>query len=577
MCGFFGLIVKNEDLFLQENYLDQYLNLLTNRGPDNQKYKVITKKGKQIFLAHSRLAIQDLSDESIQPFVLNSSPDKLLVYNGEIYNFESILEDSNSYPSDTAALYNYLLTSNPDISKLDGIFSFAFLDIKELTLSLVRDRFGTKPLFYYNNNDYFIFSSSLRMIQATSPSPLKLCEGYINEVVNYGYTHDSSTVFENVYKLPPNSFCSINLKDFKINSNVIHSNSHRQKPYTTTPGNIQNVLARSLDNVLLQQISKSKRGTGIFLSGGVDSSLLFAKALTHNNNFYINSFSSFVHGKDTNESHRVSKFLKNFENNSRLTTNSYEFNHTNIKSVLDDYKYLDYPVADLSILPFMHLCKSLPSDFKVLLSGDGADEIFLGYKRTFDSYFRFMLINFKPFKKVLKLINKIGLGGSLRKYLNVAYPTDVRNILSDSPPRHLKPSNDQDYFSQLTNYDIEYYLVSVLEKVDAASMLYSKEVRVPYLSNPIVDIAFHSPTKYLSNNFRPKFLLKNILETYTSSSFVNLDKKGFSFDDSSLVNSIDNYIKTHDIAKLPLSIKINNKSARIRFNLLRIWLDTYLT
>ena len=576
MCGIFGLIVKKSDLFLPENYLSSYLPLITNRGPDDQCFKVINQEENQIFLAHSRLAIQDLTEESRQPFVRYSSPDKFLVYNGEIYNFASLISDCNSFPSDTAALYSFLQTKSPCLAQLDGIFSFAYLDCENSTLSLVRDRFGTKPLFYYNDDDYLVFSSSLRLLQAALPSSLSINRHYVNEVLEYGYTHDLSTIFTGVYKVPPNSICDINLFDFKFSISPIHTNLHRTN--TSRPkANIPDIpLSDLIQDTLHQQITNSKRGTGIFLSGGIDSTLLVSKALDQNNSLPINTFSSFVYGKNTDESARINRFLSYFPDHSRLTSHFYRFNYEALESILDDFKNLDYPVLDLSILPFMHLCHSIPSHFKVLLSGDGADEIFLGYKRTFDSYIRFKLIHFKPIYLLLSILSRFSLFSTFKRYLSVKYPSDVRNLLSGSIPKNLRPQQGLDSFTQLAHYDIQYYLPSVLEKVDAASMLYSKEVRVPYLSNKIVDYAFATPLSRLSNWIRPKFILKNLLKKYTSPDFVNLDKKGFSFDDESLTNYVDDYIQAGNLCELPFPVYIKDRLSQTRKNLLLLWLQPFL-
>ena len=186
------------------------------------------------------------------------------------------------------------------------------------------------------------------------------------------------------------------------------------------------------------------------------------------------------------------------------------------------------------------------------------------------------MIHFKPIHFFLSILTRFSLFSTFKRYLTVKYPSDVRNLLSGSIPKNLRPQPGLDSFTQLAHYDIQYYLPSVLEKVDAASMLYSKEVRVPYLSNKIVDYAFATPLSRLSNWIRPKFILKNLLKKYTSPDFVNLDKKGFSFDDESLINYVDDYIQAGNFCELPFPVYTKDRFSQTRKNLLLLWLQPFL-
>jgi len=581
MCGILGFIAA-------EKYIKKFsyershkiLNLLTRRGPDACDSIYEQKGSYNIFLGHTRLSIQNLSSEFNQPY--SSKPHKnVLIYNGEIYNYKNYLEYKN-YTSDTKALYNLLSTSEKNLKKFDGIFSFAFWNENEKLLYLARDRFGVKPLFTFSINGFFAFSSSIRALEKLIFSEVGINYGFINESIEFGYNHNNSTLYKKIEKCSKNTLTKFNPQDWsfkseKIYNDVFNSNNSKEK---LSLNKLENKISESLSS----QIITSDRGFGFFLSGGTDSSLLVSEAIKLNLNTLIKTFSLILPGQESDESQNLSLFKKIIGKRKNITHKTNSFNKKEILEALSLYPKLDYPVLDLSILPTIVLCKSVDKNIRVILSGDGADEIFIGYKRIYDTFWRFLFIGLIP-KKIKNLIIKIlPKKSKFRKYFSVKHPIEMRELLMGInykyPETYKYYSNNIiSIFESIIKYEINYYLPSVLEKVDAASMLSSLEVRVPYLSNKIIDyINQISLTSFLFQR-TTKYFLKKLLSLNTSKRYAFTKKKGFGFTENKQIKFI---IKSLELKNYPLlfdekkeTIISKNEIKYIRLLLLKHWIYGY--
>ena len=370
MCGIIGYVSSIEyKNHINKNHREKSLNLIKRRGPDSTNSIYFESDSYQVFLGHTRLAIQDTSSEFNQPYKSKIS-DNLLVYNGEIYNFSNFPEYS-SYSSDTKVLYDLLSNKKECLSEFDGIFSFGFWDDKEKIFYLARDRFGIKPLFYFYVKGFLAFSSSLRALNILSNKNFKLNKQYIEESSEHGYTHNNKTTFSRINKLNKNTIFSVNPRNWITKKRLIYRNSlnnNSANKKISLP-----ILREKIVKSLASQISNSDRGFGFFLSGGTDSSLLVSEATKLNLNSKINTYSLIVPGKNTNEIKNIQFFKKIMINSKNITYKNQIFDEKEIKMALECFPYLDYPVLDISILPSISLCKSVDQDIRVILSGDGAD------------------------------------------------------------------------------------------------------------------------------------------------------------------------------------------------------------
>ena len=257
------------------------------------------------------------------------------------------------------------------------------------------------------------------------------------------------------------------------------------------------------------------------------------------------------------------------------------FEQKEIESSLESFPLLDYPILDISILPSMSLCNSVDKNIRVILSGDGADELFAGYPRIYITFWRFLLINLIPKNIKNFLVNKIFKESRISEYLSANHPLEVRRILMGADKlntkfyKSFKPSI-KSIFKSIIDYEINFYLPSVLEKVDCASMFSSLEVRVPYLSNNLVDYLGKTSISNLIWQRSPKFILKKLLEFNTCHKYAFSAKKGLTFNKKIQNKFIIDFIENKNYPLL-LDKKVEteiakNKVKYIRLLLLKHWL-----
>ena len=581
MCGFFCYLEKNDSS--KSNLLERSLSnvkYLKNRGPDGSNQVYLEYAKYNLFLYHARLAIQDISYEFNQPY-LNKNSNNLLIYNGEIYDFGIYKSRISEYSCDTAALSEVLNFSNYDLSELDGMYSFISWDPQKHLLTIARDRFGIKPLFVYSSDKVLAFSSSLKMLSKVF-NLSNIDYQYAKESILIGHSFNNKTIFKEVNEFPTNQLSIFNPIEFSFHDEMIFKdplflqNSDNAVNYNEQ--NVEELISKSLE----RQLGNTDRGSGLFLSGGVDSSLLvsiaFGKKIISPSNSSIYSLKALDPGID--ESNRVNEFLKFVDKEKKIKFKESIFDPDSYSGLIKDYIDLDYPILDLGIFPIMKLCKDVDCSLRVILSGDGADELFGGYERNYIALKRYNIIKNIP-KKISK-ISKLFLPNKLSKYLDIKNIIELRCLLMGTPIKEIKNSfnifnenSKEDSLIKMLNFEQNEYLKNVLAKVDAASMRYSLEVRVPYLSNLITDhVSKKNPKRYLKKTI--KFELKDLLTNYTSKSFSNLQKKGFNIGYDDEINKINKLFNNHKKIFFDNEFDIlllNNPIFLARYNLLNQWLN----
>jgi asparagine synthase (glutamine-hydrolysing) len=525
VCGIAGFIDFN--LRLDNNILQKMNSRIEHRGRDFKGFFFKTTDNYNIGLTHTRLAIIDaFNKKANQPMQFKKS---VIVYNGEIYNFKDIKKELMQF--------GYSFNTNSDtevilkafdkwgvkcVEKFRGMFAFAIL--KDNKLFIIRDRVGIKPLYYSFMEDKFLFGSELKSFEFLINK--KIDKNALYNFFSYGYIKHPLSIFEGVYKLSPGEYLIFDLNTKKIKKNKYWQLKRDFKYKNFSINDIENLLKESINLRLVSDVD-----VGIFFSGGIDSTLVASLVDKKLDLFFIE-----FEGKENKEVEKISKILnKNLE--------KFVISPKDIKEAFLDFSYIyDEPFGDNSAIPTMILSKYTSKKVKVVLSGDGGDELFFGYDRyRYLKKYNFISKVLKlPFYKFLKdshfkdkitkltLIDKYSIDILSRVYLDA----DLVKLLNFNFKKNFFEKNSFDNRLDLLvmKYDLEGYLADyILTKVDRASMFYSLEAREPLLDHKVVEMAYNLPFEMKYKNNISKWVLKKILEKYIPKELIYKDKEGFSF------------------------------------------------
>ena len=555
MCGING-VYNHQSLTDVENKVKQMNSLTKHRGPDFTDIYL----DSTVCLGHNRLAIIDLDSKSNQPFVSNDE-NLVLVYNGEIYNFLDLKKQlSKSYKfkteSDTEIIIAAYNTWGIEmVYKFNGMFSFALWDKTKEELFLCRDRFGIKPLYYLEINQSIIFSSSLKAVKSLYPEDLNVQEDDLLDFIQYGTVHQPNTILERVKSVPRASFLKISNQETKIFEYWnLFENTIPSKPVKEPLKNVEKLILESVKNRLISDVPY-----GIFLSGGIDSSILVAAASKVSNQ-NTNTFSVVFKEKGFDER----KF-------SRMMASKYKTNHFELELNPDDilhqieepFKFMDHPSVD-GINTFFISKQVHQKGFKMALSGAGSDELFAGYpvfKQVFELENKKWLYSFPPqlrnlFGKLLIKQKQSLKSKKMAEILNLKllqlpyfYPifrkiltndaisklTDIRNISYENYPfkwglseiDSKKRGSRYPSISKISALEIETYLQNVLLRdADQMGMANSLEIRVPFLDHNLVEYVLSLPNE-LKFPSSPKKLLIDSTSGWIPDEIINRKKMGF--------------------------------------------------
>lgn len=548
MCGINGILgTQDQDLLLQMN------KSIAHRGPDSSGIFL----GKNFGLGHTRLSILDLSPLSNQPFVSNCG-NYVLTYNGEIYNFLEIKEklESLNYTfkssGDTEVLLNLLIEFdiNDALEMLDGIFSFAFIDIRKNLSFLVRDHFGIKPLYYHISDRHLTFSSELKGVLQNKKIPRKLNPDSIKSYIKYLWCPGPYTPIQNIFKLEPGSY----LKVFLDKPSQPIKSIYYEKP--TYSGNysfersyneLQSSLEKSIDEQLISDVE-----VGAFLSGGLDSSLICSIAKKQSNNF--NNVFTIDTGEDNDGFVRDFPYAQSVSNLHNLKLNCIKSDSTDIKFLSDCIYYLDEPQADPAIIQTYKICKlAKDKGIKVLLSGSGADDILTGYRRHKISILVKLISkipksilgffdNILPSKNIFlnRIKRLLTISIDYKKYGLISYfnwcDEEIANRLvinssNNDQLMHSLAGIENSKISEtekLLNVDNSYFLVDHnLNYMDKMGMANGVEVRVPFVVKSLFKTASRIPTHIKQKKGTGKYILKKIAENYLPNLVIYREKTGF--------------------------------------------------
>lgn len=554
MCGICGVINKDKQNIETVKYM---CNSMIHRGPDEYGYY----EDEGFSMGMRRLSIIDL-EGGHQPIYSNNKQ-FVIVFNGEIYNFielrEGLIKKGYHFltKSDTEVIVNLFQEYGKEgIKKLNGMFSISIWDIKNKVLHLFRDRFGVKPLFYYQDDEKILYSSDLKGL-SNSIGKKKIDKESFLQYLMFSYVPYPNTIFENIKKVPPATYLMItNLKEISIEKlwNVDDIKEDKKD---------FNIVKSELLSKLEESVSIQKRGDvpiGVFLSGGIDSSSLVVM-LDKQGIKDINTFSmGFENGLD--ETYLSELVAKKYNTNHR----KFIMNDKEAKeNLIELIQYLDEPLSDNSLIPTYFLSKKAKENgVKVVLNGAGGDELFGGYFRYLSSNKEKILRKLPSFiRKSISLIYKndevykklIESNELMFLYaLSGVNFTLLKNMLNKKEYKDLIAETTNFINTRISSYsgndlmkfDFTHYLVDdIFSLFDKMSMGASIEGRVPFIDNHLVDFAYSIPSEYKidKNKNITKIILKESMKNLLPNELFNAPKMGFSGPTKYWVNYLKDDIK----------------------------------
>jgi len=554
MCGICGFNWNDEKL------IQRMVQKIHHRGPDANGVKTFPT----FSLGNARLSILDLSARGNQP--MSSRDGKLwIVYNGEVYSFPEIKKELqargykfNSNTDTEVVLKSYEEYGPECLKKFNGMFAFAIWDEEKKELFLARDRIGIKPLYYYFKDGILIFGSEIKSILEADCVKKEVNLQSMYYYLGYEFVPAPDTMFKNIYKLRQGHYAIFRNGNLQIQKYW----DLKFKPEITDEEEAADRIFAALEKSVQRRLI-SDVPLGVFLSGGLDSSTVVGfvsrlypkKVQTFSIGYKDKTFSELPYAK------MVSDFF-NTEHNVLM------IDPVSPEDIEKSLYHLDEPMTDLSTIPFYLICRKAREKVTVCLSGEGGDEMFLGYDRLkaarinryyniFPSFFRKKVIS----PLILKLPDqpqKKGVINILKRFIEgTLYPEEVgamrwqyflnpkieQNIFNESSRSNISftPFDPIYYFSRTCNstlpidrdiyVDIKLTMAdSVLMKVDKMSMATSLEVRVPFLDHEVAELCASIPANLKLKKLTTKYILRKTLKKYNflPESIINRGKQGYS-------------------------------------------------
>ena len=547
MCGLFGAIAGPGGLpSLTE--LRAARDTLLHRGPDHQGEWYTN----EVYVGHTRLSIFDLSSDGHQPMVAGDGAE-VLAANGEVYNFKDLRAELarehhfNSTSDSEVLLHGYRQWGIDElVTRIDGMYAFALLDNQRRKLYLVRDRVGIKPLYYAQQDGGFAWGSELKALRTYYGDALSIDHTALYDYLTYQYIPSPKSMYEGVHKLPP-----AHLLEYDLDRGAY--SVRRYYSLRTDPLEEQYASAGELSEQLLSHLGTAVHTQlaadvplGFFLSGGVDSSSVVALAAGHHDQLH-----TYAIGFDADEASEL-EFAQTMASHVAATHNPATMAQERALALVEQLPTVfDEPFADSSALPTYLVAEHAAKDLRVVLTGDGGDEVFNGYSR-YNAHTRKRLTRAGPGESNwlggLKAWNStlrravrgyeryMGLGG-------FAYYTRLLGGLTHNEKARYRrewqiPQDYDDYWYFRQHYDSTlpqakalqvldfntYLPDDILTKVDRTSMAHSLEARVPLLDTKTVEFCFRLTPQQLGEN---KALMKNALATRLPHSILARPKRGF--------------------------------------------------
>lgn len=551
MCGIVGYI---DGELPSKTIIQSMMHQIVHRGPDQSGIYL----DEQIALGHRRLSIIDLS-EGVQP-MKNEDGQIICIFNGEIYNYlelrEELKEKGHTFitESDTEVLLHGYETWGKDLpNRLRGMFSFAIWNRKKQELFCARDFFGIKPFYYYKKEDVFLFGSEIKSFLPHPCFEKRFRIEQLDLYLSYQYSPGETTFFEHVYKLPPAHF--LVWKEGKLEV-ARYWQPVFESEYSKTKEEWELEIDDAVRNsVAVHQISDVEVGS--FLSSGVDSNYITALSKVNQ---------TFTIGYMGNDTYDEAKYVKEFCSVHRLENTTVQITPKEFWEKLSDVQYyMDEPLADASCVALCFLNREASRHVKVCLSGEGADELFGGYRiykepfmcAAYDripQFFRraiggvaslfpsvrgvnFLVRHSKPLsdryigntkiftqKQKKQLLKK---RANKRNHRNREGKNAAMDPVSLSRP-FFCALKGVDQVTRMQYTDIHLWLAGdILMKADKMSMMHSLELRVPFLDKHVFEVARKIPIVYRVNAQKTKIALRGAAKRHLDKAVADREKWGF--------------------------------------------------
>ncbi len=542
MCGIAGSV----------NYKLSYEAIkkaMLHRGPDEQN----GFQHLNIDLYHLRLSILDISGGK-QPMTIKGR--YTIIFNGEIYNHQALRKQFNfstSTNSDTEILLLlFEKMGEACLQYLDGMFAFAIFDSVERKIFLARDRAGKKPLYYYKDNDKIVFASELNCLKHLLP--LEINTNHFFHYLRFGTFYKKNTPYINVNELSAGSCMYIDCDTLHIQQKKwwdIH-NFFIQKSEDTFDTALSTT-DELLHEAVKRRIESSDLEVGAFLSGGIDSGLITAIASN-----YVEKLKTVTVSFEGsyNEAPLAKLVAEKYNTNHSEIDISYNSLRNDIERIISNY---GEPFFDSSAIPSFYVSKEAKKNVTVVLTGDGADELFGGYRRYIPFVKHDFFQNNKTLKcaaqivhsmlplsndkktsynklyRLLSLAKKSGIQTYLSAGLDI-FEDYEKNILADDiqylgdvvEDFNRINENDVSGLKKIMNLDFDIFLFNdVLTKMDIATMNNSLEARSPFLSKEILEYAPTIKDEYKVHGGTTKLILRKLAEKYLPSAIIHQPKRGF--------------------------------------------------
>lgn len=567
MCGITGYIDT------QDHDRNGMIESLKHRGPDNNGQLNVQIGDRKVFLGHTRLRILDLSANGAQPMSTADSK-KHIVYNGEVYNFKELRNEflaGKQFKSNTdteVLLYLYEQQGLKFLQELNGAFAIAILDEEHHKLYLIRDRAGIKPLYYSLRNDQLVFGSEIKAI-LKGGVPAELAKEYLQQYFVFKYVPGNNTLFKGIHRLPPAHFLEydLNTGETKIERYWAPSKDEaiQKLSYKDAQHELYNLMQQAVERRLISDVPVST-----FLSGGLDSSIIahFLKGQDQITHYCAAKDEKDIKAEGTtSDVHYANRLAKDWNLNfSTIPIGSTELTEEMIRTTIN---FSDDLIADGSQIPSYLITKSASEHCRVVLTGMGADELFLGYAGhliTLLSQKIYSLPGFVGkgihgrmakieagkgrFKAFKRYFFKMGRYAHLPAYRYGIYSIigDYNNSLSvyQNDQDHAQPFLEQyfpegiDPFDGMQHFEYDNFLLKNLHYVDRTSMANSLESRVPFLDHNIIQFAHNIPRKFkLSNQGKSKRILKDAFANHVPDYVTKRRKAGFGMPLRSIFSSND--------------------------------------
>ena len=538
MCGFCGYINRKE-----KTHIKKMNDMIAHRGPDDESYYT----DDLIAMGFRRLSIIDLKGGR-QP-ISNEDNTMYITFNGEIYNYKEIKQDlinkGHIFKTNTdteVILHGYEEYKEKILDKLRGMFAFVIWNKKTETLFGARDHFGQKPFYYANMQGTFMYASEIKSLLKHPDFLKEINKEALKPYLTFQTSVLNETFFKNVYKLKPGHYFTYeeNTKKMDIQKYYEVTFNPKKEDFEKLVDKIDETITKSIDYHTISDVP-----VGSYLSGGIDSSYVVSY-LKPNKTFSVGfdyqNFNEVPLAKDLSD-------ILHIQNKNELI-NADDF----FESIDKVQYYADEPTANLSAVPLYFLSKLASKEVKVVLSGEGADELFGGYT-SYDEDEKLKKYRKLPFfiRKFFKLIisplpqfhgkNFLTKGGSKIEdyFIGQAFVFDnkeANQILTDKYKSDLKYQDitkpyfdkvkDKDDLTKMQYLDMNLWLPNdILLKADKMSMANSLELRVPILDKEVFQLASTIPTEYKLSHGTTKYILRKSASKRIPEAWYKRRKKGF--------------------------------------------------